>query len=308
MLMLVVVMAASLNMLFFYLLVQRLMGRETDIDVRLAQIEAAHQPQTTEELILKQSVIERLVKPLLEGIAVRVGRITPRGFHAKIQHSLALAGNPGGLRAAEFIGLVCLGVLAIAAITFSLTLMVGMTLSKAIFLTIWASLFGMLLPVLVLRRKIEERKQAVVRTLPDTLDLLTVSVEAGLGFDAAILKVTQQMKGPLAVEFAQMLHEIQVGKMRRESLRDMSERIAVADFTTFISAIIQADQLGVSIGNVLRIQAEQMRLRRRQRAEEMAMKAPIKMLIPMVIFIFPTIFVVLLGPAVIRMIDMFTQM
>ena len=139
--------------------------------------------------------------------------------------------------------------------------------------------------------------------MPDVLDLLTVSVEAGLGFDAALQRVVQKMTGAISVEFAKTLQEIKMGKHRREALRDLGLRTGIDDLNTFISAIVQADQLGVSIGNVLRVQSEQMRRKRRQRIEEKAMKAPIKMLIPMVLFIFPTIFIVLLGPAAMQMIE-----
>jgi tight adherence protein C len=133
--------------------------------------------------------------------------------------------------------------------------------------------------------------------------LLTVSVEAGLGFDAALLKVIDKMPGPLADEFKTVLQEVKVGKIKKDALRDMAERVGMQDLTTFLGSVIQAEQFGVSIGNVLRIQSEQMRQKRRQRAQEKAMKAPVKMLIPMVFFIFPTIFSVLLGPIVIKVIS-----
>lgn len=141
------------------------------------------------------------------------------------------------------------------------------------------------------------------KELPDVLDLLTVSVESGLGFDAALQKVVRKTKGPLSNEFNKTLQEIKMGKARRDALRDLANRTGVEDLSTFIGAIIQADQLGVSIGNVLRIQSKQMRQIRKQRIEEKAMKAPIKMLLPMVFFIFPTLFLVLLGPAAIQLIE-----
>jgi tight adherence protein C len=139
--------------------------------------------------------------------------------------------------------------------------------------------------------------------LPDILDLLSVSVEAGLGFDAALQKVVEKTKGPLTMEFEKTLQEINIGKSRREALRDMQARVNADDVTTFLGSIIQADQLGVSITNVLRIQSKQVRENRKMRAEEKAQKAPVKILIPLVLFIFPTIFIVLLGPAAIQLID-----
>ena len=151
-----------------------------------------------------------------------------------------------------------------------------------------------------MQSKARNRGKEIQRDLPDILDLLTVSVEAGLGFDAALVKVVERKKGPLADEFGIVLREIRVGKPRKEALRELSERVKVDDITSLVSAVIQADQLGVGISNILRIQAEQVRTKRRQQAEESAMKAPIKMLFPLVFFIFPTLFVVLLGPAIIQ--------
>jgi tight adherence protein C len=140
------------------------------------------------------------------------------------------------------------------------------------------------------------------------LDLLTVSVEAGLGFDQALLKIVEKTKGPLTEECIRVLHEIRIGKARRDALREMGKRTGVEDLQTFVAAIIQADQLGVSIGNVLRIQSRQLRQKRRQKAEEKAQKAPVKMLIPMILFIFPSLFILLLGPGVLQLIDNFSTM
>jgi tight adherence protein C len=159
----------------------------------------------------------------------------------------------------------------------------------------------------VLHNRIKQRQLQIINSLPDILDLLTVSVEAGLGFDGALQKVTEKTKGLLAMEFNRLLQEIRMGKSRRDALRDLAERIRVEELSALVSSIIQADQLGVSIGNVLRLQSAQIRLQRRQRAEEKAMKAPIKMLIPLVLFIFPTIFLVLLGPAAIEMYTILSQ-
>jgi len=143
--------------------------------------------------------------------------------------------------------------------------------------------------------------------MPDIMDLLTVSVEAGLGFDAALSKVVDKMPGTLSEEFVVLLSEIKIGKTRKDAMYQMADRIGVPDFRSFISAVVQADQLGVSLGRVLRIQSDQIRVNRKQRIQEKAMKAPIKMLIPMVVFIFPAIFIVLLGPTVINLIHMFAS-
>ena len=164
-------------------------------------------------------------------------------------------------------------------------------------------IIGLFMPDLFLKSNEKKRKELMVKSLPDVLDLISVSVEAGLGFDAALQKVVEKTSGPLTEEFEQTLNEINMGKPRREALRDMANRIQVDDISTFLGSIIQADQLGVSMTNVLRIQSRQVRENRRMKAEEAAQKAPIKILIPLVVFIFPTLLVVLLGPAILSLKD-----
>ena len=252
---------------------------------------------------LSKSFTDRIVKPVLN----RLGSITARFFPKKNNEffvkQLLLAGNPFGLNAKEFGSLYLAasiilgsGILLIAVITRQGTFMqvVGI---------IWGAILGRVLVSIYLKLMISNRQQAISRGLPDVLDLLTVSVEAGLGFDMAIQKVVGKTKGPLAEEFGKTLQEIKMGKQRKDALRDLGTRTGVENLNSLLSAIIQVDQLGVSIGNVLRTQSKQMRLLQKQRIEEKAMKAPIKMLIPMVLFIFPTIFIVLLGPAVLQLIE-----
>jgi tight adherence protein C len=160
-------------------------------------------------------------------------------------------------------------------------------------------MLGFFFPDYWVGRKIKKRRKAILLGIPDTLDLLTISVRAGLGFDAALGKVTEKVKGPLPDEFRRALAEIRVGKTRKDALRDIVSRTDVPALTNFIGAIIQAEQLGVSISKVLQVQSEQLRIERRQRAEEAAAKAPIKMLFPLVGCIFPSMFIVILGPAII---------
>ena len=254
---------------------------------------------------LDRPFIDRVARPFLMQIARVVSKLTPMRTRAALRQKLMSAGTPGNLTVNEFLAtrytLVGLALICLIAGTvllrwqFSRGLLWGMVVVGAA----WA------MPDLFLRQHISRRRDQIRRGLPDTLDLLTVSVEAGLGFDAALQKVTEKTKGVLADEFEHFLQEVKIGKPRREALKDTAERIAVDEFTSFVGAVVQADQLGVSIGNVLRVQSDQMRLKRRQRAEEKAMKAPIKMLIPLLLFIFPTIFIVLLGPAVIQVIQAF---
>lgn len=177
-----------------------------------------------------------------------------------------------------------------------------------LFMAVLLGCGGAMLPELILRQRINRRHTQIVRALPDVLDLLTVSVNAGLGFDSALMKVTEKMKGPLPAEMGHVLHEIKMGVPRRDALKSLAERTGVDELQAFVSTIIQADQLGVSISKVLKLQAEGLRERRRQSAEEKAMKAPVKMMFPLVVFIFPTLFIVLLGPALIQILQSFMRM
>ena len=165
------------------------------------------------------------------------------------------------------------------------------------------AVMGYMIPGVWLSRKIKDRKKEVQLALPDAIDLLTISVEAGLGFDPALQRVAEKWENELTAEFRRLLSEIRMGKSRREALREMANRVNVDDLNVFIASIVQADQLGVSIAQVLRVQSKQMRMRRRQRAEEKAHKAPIKMLFPMILLIFPAMYVVILGPAIPQIMD-----
>jgi tight adherence protein C len=169
--------------------------------------------------------------------------------------------------------------------------------TRRILYSLGAAVFGFFLPSFYITSKIGRRQEAIIKKFPDALDLMSICVDAGLTFDGAMSRVAEKWDDPLANEFGRVLYEIQLGKSRRQALRDMSGRMEVSDVTSFVAAILQAEHLGVSIGRVLRIQSEQMRIRRRQRAEEKAQQAPVKMLFPLVFLIFPSMFIVLLGPA-----------
>lgn len=221
-------------------------------------------------------------------------RLVSRNKREEYERRLAQAGHPGGITPAGFITGKYL-------LTF-FSLLLGL-ISRSFLILAVLILAGLLAPDLFLKANEKKRKNTMLKNLPDVLDLINVSVEAGLGFDAALQKVVDKTRGPLTQEFEHTLSEINIGKPRREALRDMADRVQVDDITTFLGSIIQADQLGVSITNVLRIQSQQVRNNRRMRAEEAAQKAPIKILIPLVLFIFPTILVVLLGPAILTIMD-----
>lgn len=252
----------------------------------------------------EEPFFQRAVLPFLTNMSRWVIRVTPVGWRNSLRLKLILAGNPGGLEAGQFLALY---LLIIAVFTVGAFLLTRGSDQQMLFCAVGVG-FGLLLPDFRLKGRIQTRQGAMRKALPSFLDLLTVSVEAGLGFDAALGRVSAQNEGPLAEEFQRVLQEIRMGKPRRDALRDLGGRTEVKELSSFLAALVQADQLGVSIGNVLRVQARQMRHSRRQRAEETAMKAPIKMLFPLVFFIFPSLFIVLLGPAVIQMLETFGQM
>jgi tight adherence protein C len=257
------------------------------------------QPRTLEEIELQQPFTERALLPLMRGLARLLSRTTPQRNVEQIRHKLDLAGNPNNWAPADFVGLRGLAAISIAGLGTALAFVLGMQPGMILLFLGIGGILGFYFPLLWLNRVIRARQHKIQKQLPDAMDLLTISVESGLGFDAAMGKVADKWDNELSHAFGRALSEMRVGKLRREALRDMAARIEVPDFTNFIAAIIQADQLGVSIGKVLRIQSEQMRVKRRQRAEEKANQAPIKMLIPLAFLVFPSIFIVLLGPTVV---------
>ena len=248
---------------------------------------------------------DRVVRPLLHKFASNLARIAPHGQRAKTESNLSAAGLSGQWESVEWQGLrYALGV-AFALILLIIAGLEHKSLLWRIELGAAGFLLGYLFPESWLKAKAKERRKAIENSLPDVLDLLTVSVEAGLGFDAALLKVVEKQKGVLAEEFLRVLQEIKMGRPRREALRDLSRRNQVEDLSNVVASLVQADQLGIAVGGVLRNQAVQIRQKHRQRAEEKAQKAPVKMMIPLVFFVFPGIFIIILGPAVIQVLQMF---
>ena len=273
----------------------RWMGSQLDpVQARLQQI--AVRARNLEELELQRPLSERTLKPIIRGLSRLLGRFYPANAAKGVALNLKRAGMEG--TSTEFF----LGVKAFAAIVGGLG---GAALVNAITLdgtqTLIAlpigALVGFKAPDFYLGNKAGKRAGQVLDTLPDALDLLTISVEAGLGFDAAIVKMTEKMKGALAEEFKRAAGEQRVGKTRQEALRGIVERVEQRELQAFISAIIQADQLGVAMSKVLRIQSEQLRMERRQRAEERAAKAPVMIMLPTIGCIFPSLFIVILAPA-----------
>jgi tight adherence protein C len=271
---------------------------EDAVQARLSQLVV--QPRSVEEMELEQPFYERVIRPVIQRLS-RVGaRRQEGGMVARTDAKLEKAGYPGGLRGADWVGVKMLSLIGFAILGFVLGLLITAgTLPAALLVAIIGGGVGYIAPEFWLGRKIRARGEAMMLQLPDALDLLTISVEAGLGFDAALAKVVEKMEGPLIDEFRQALAEVRMGRSRREALRDVADRADSQPVSNFIGAIVQAEQLGVPIAKVLAIQSNQLRIERRQRAEEAAAKAPVKMLFPMVGCIFPTIFIVILGPAVV---------
>jgi tight adherence protein C len=270
---------------------------EDAVQQRLSQLVV--QPKSLEEMEMQQPFYERVMRPMIQRLS-RLSRRQEGGMIGAIDAKLEKAGFPGGLRGADWVGVKILALIGFAIVGFLVGLLVTRgTLASALLFALFGAAIGYLAPEFWLGRRVQARSMAMTLQLPDALDLLTISVEAGLGFDAALSKVVEKLEGPLVDEFRQALAEVRMGRLRREALRDVAIRADSQPVTNFIGAIVQAEQLGVPIAKVLQIQSNQLRIERRQRAEEAAAKAPVKMLFPMVGCIFPTIFIVILGPAIV---------
>jgi tight adherence protein C len=275
--------------------------------MRLRALNFLVRERTDIEAELAKPFSQRVLSPLSQGMAKKLARITPEAIRKLAEGKIMAAGGFGGLNPDQFLLLCGLSALGFPFMTWVFLKITAVPANKVFAFSMIAFSLGFYLPFLLINRKIAQRKLSMQKALPDVLDLLTVSVEAGLGFDGALAKLSEKMQGALVDEFNQVLHEIRMGVPRREALQAMGTRCGIDDISLFTTSLVQADQLGVSIGNVLRVQSADMRSKRRQRAEEKAQKAPVKMLFPLVIFIFPTIFIVLLGPAIIQMVTIFSQ-
>jgi len=278
--------------------------RPDTVEERLVEYGTLERPPTLEEIELSQPFAERVLQPLFANLAEFAMRSSPRRSMETAQHQLDLAGNPyelGRYLAIRVLAAVLFGALGVAL--FFVTQRLPLV-QRGLLLVALAGL-GYYYPVFSLKRRVTQRQHEILRSLPDALDLLTICVEAGLGFDAAMARVAEKWDNELSQAFTRVLQEINLGKLRREALREMADRMEVPDVSTFIAAIIQAGQLGVSIARVLRIQADQMRVRRRQRAEELARAASIKILPPVAFLIFPALLIVLLGPSAIALMEAF---
>ncbi|MBI3161941.1 MAG: type II secretion system F family protein [Chloroflexi bacterium] len=265
---------------------------------RLAEATQRGENVSLEDIELQQPFLQRVVIPFIARIGEISTRFTPQKLLQETTLKLELAGNPGRIDAAtflatRFVGAAVFGGLLLVIALASRTWPVG----RIILVVSIFTLLGFFFPQLWLQGRINSRQAEVRKALPDALDLLTICVEAGLGFDAAMSKVAEKWENELSLMFSRCIREVQLGKPQREALRDMSDRLGLPELTSFIAAVIQSQILGVSLAKVLRIQSDQMRVKRRQFAEELAHKAPVKMIIPMALLTFPSIMIILMAPA-----------
>jgi len=270
---------------------------------RLAEFASRGEAASLEEIELSQPITERIIYPMARKLGELAVKFTPQAAMQKTAHRIELAGNPRGLDPTVFWAMRIILALVVGGLFFFLFSMgaANWSWTQKILITSLFVLLAFYVPDMLLTSKIQRRQKNIRHQMPDALDLLTICVEAGLGFDGAMQKVSEKWDNELSAAFARVIKEIQLGKLRRDALRDMANRLGVHELTSFVAAVIQSEQLGVSMAKVLRIQADQMRIKRRQIAEEEAHKAPIKMLIPMALLIFPSICIVLMTPALLML-------
>jgi tight adherence protein C len=279
--------------------------RRRAVDVLESQITPATTTTDLRQVELQQPFLQRVLVPFVAGLGSVAKKITPADMRRRIARKLVLAGSPPGWDAEKVAALKVFGTIGGGALGLTLSILAGLSPTVRLGAAGFGAAFGYLLPGAGLGQRVIDRQDAIRRALPDTIDLLTISVEAGLGFDAALSRVRSNVPGPLSQEIGRMLQEMRIGVSRADALRHLSERTDVDELHGFALAMMQADRFGVSIAGVLRAQAKEMRTKRRQHAEERAQRLPINLLFPMIFCILPAMFVVILGPGVIRFLESF---
>jgi tight adherence protein C len=275
-------------------------GVESDpVLARLAEATQRGENVSLEDIELQQPFMERVVIPVVKRMGEFSSRFTPEKLLQETTLKLELAGNPGRIDASTFLStrFIGAGVFGGLLLLISNLPQVNWPSGRIFLVVVIFTLLGFFFPQMWLSSRITRRQTEVRKALPDALDLLTICVEAGLGFEAAMSKVADKWENELSLMFGRCIREIQLGKTQREALRDMADRIGLPELTSFVAAVIQSQSLGVSMAKVLRIQSDQMRMKRRQFAEELAHQAPVKMIIPMALLTFPSIMIILMAPA-----------
>lgn len=301
--MFIALIVATLSGLFACLAVA-VFGRKRS-SVMETRIEAFRARATTQpvevDVDLGMSFGTRVVRPAIDGLARSATGLLPQSVLSDIQHQLTMARSP--MKLSTFVTFWLLSLVVFGGLGLAVFFTTGSLPSLAVGAVLLA--LGYKLPRMWLKGRVKAKQKAVILSLPDNLDLITTCVEAGLGLDAALSRVAEQNQGPLSVELQRMLRDVAMGKLRREAMQEMADRVGVEELSYFITSIIQAEQLGVGIAQVLRVQSDQLRVQRRQRAERLANEAPIKMIFPLVLLIFPAFLAVILAPAVIRISETF---
>jgi tight adherence protein C len=278
---------------------------EQELQTRLDEFNQRGETIDLEKIELSLPFTERIIYPVARKLGELAVRFTPQNALQSTARKLELAGNPGRLDPTMFLSLQFIVALFFGGILILVFTIGGSTfpVGQRLLFIAGGFIIGFFFPQLWLTSRIGKRQKEVRRAMPDALDLLTICVEAGLGFDSAMAKVSEKWESELSLAFSRVIQEIQLGKIRREAMRDMADRLGIPEMTSFVAAVIQSEQLGVSMAKVLRIQSDQMRVKRRQHAEEEAHKAPVKMLIPMALLIFPSLMITLMTPAAIRLMN-----
>lgn len=278
-------------------------GEERGVTRSLAVLEAMTAAPAELKEELDRPFDERVLKPLQERMLAIGRRLTGSDSAARLQRKLDYAGNPRDWSADRVVSVKVLGAIVLLVVGFALALVLGVSAPILVLMTVGGLVLGFFLPDFYLYQTAYNRSEKLSRELPDAIDLLTISVESGLGFDAACQQVARNTEGPLSEEFARMLAEMQIGQTRSAALRGMAERCNVPDVKSFVGAMVQADAFGIPIAGVLRVQSSEMRVKRRQRAETKAQQVPVKITVPLIFCILPCLFVAVMGPAAIQIID-----
>ena len=279
---------------------------QSGVNRSLAVLEALTSAPEDMQEELDAPFADRVLFPLLSRAQGLGRRFTPGDANERIREKLELAGNPRGWTVERVMSGKVVGFAFGLGASLLVALLFGMTFTWTLLFVIGVSVAGYHAPNMYLYQKAHDRADLMQKALPDAIDLLTISVESGLGFDAAVSQVSRNSEGPLAEEFQRMLQEMQIGRGRAEALRSLADRTDIPDLRTFVSAMVQADAFGIPVGQVLRVQSSEIRTKRRQWAEEAAQKVPVKILVPLIFCILPCLFVAVLGPAGISMMHTFS--
>lgn len=272
------------------------------LGMRIKEIENITERRTDVEKVLAKTFSQRVLIPLGERFSLDFLKFTPKELTQLIDKRMLLAGGIGGLSTSEFIAVSGIMIGLLVVVTLVISMLLKYNIMQVTSRVLFAIILGLFAPHFMLSRKITRRQEGIQKELPDVLDLVTVSVEAGLSFDGALGKLVEKMTGVLVGEFSQVLQQMRMGVARRDALKEMSNRCGNKDLSLFVTALVQADQLGVSIGSLLRTQSNSIRESRKQQIEAKATKAPVLMLFPIVVCIVPTLFIVILGPALIMLV------